>query len=260
LDRAFSPGTRGANPVRMKCLQCGGGLEYVQNAQFARCSHCCALYRNDNRHLSPIGPPDPDGSAAYAVQLGFQPRKANYTVVGLGGGVNLKINSGKMERDVKNKVSSMIWGWVIGAVILGVMVLVGGGIGIWVWMQSRDMSASANAAASPAAAKTAKWDGASPFSCGGAEVVKIEKVKASLASGTAISAAGNCQLTLVDVDVSAPLPIDATGNAKVTVTGGSLKGAPEAIVAGANATVAVTGATVTGKTKASGNGKITGVK
>ena len=119
----------------MKCLQCGGGLEYVQNAQFCRCSHCCALFKNDNRHLSPIGPPDPDGSAAYAAQLGFAPRKANYTVVDLGG-VNLKINSGKMERDLKNKVSSMIWGWVIGAVILGLIAIIFVGVGIWVYAQS----------------------------------------------------------------------------------------------------------------------------
>ena len=239
----------------MKCLQCGGGLEYVQNAQFARCSHCCSLFKNDNRHLSPIGPPDPDGSAAYAAQLGFAPRKANFTVVGMGG-VNLKINTGKMERDLTNKVSSMIWGWVIGAIIIGVMVVVGVGVGIWVYMQSKSMS-TASASGTP---KSVTWDGTSPFSCGGADIVKLEKVKATLTTGTAITAAGNCQLTLVNVDVAAPLPIEATGNAKVTVTGGSLKGAPDAIVAGANAQVTVAGATVTGKAKSSGNGKILGVK
>src|SRR5512140_1194228 len=236
----------------MKCLQCGGGLEYVQNAQFARCSHCCALYRNDNRNLSPIGPPDPDGSAAYAAQLGFAPRKPSYTVVGLGGGVNLKINSGKMERDLKNKVSSMIWGWVIGAVILGVIAVVFVGVGVWVYMQSKNTTASASG--SIAAPQSVKWDGTAPFSCGGVDVVKLEKVKATVAAGTAITAGGNCQLTLVNVDVTAPLPIDASGNAKVTVTGGSLKGAPEAIVASANSSVTVSGTTVNGKTKSSGNG------
>jgi len=242
----------------MKCLQCGGGLEYVQNAQFARCSHCCSLFRNDNRNLSPIGPPDPDGSAAYAAQLGFAPRKPNFTVVGIGGGVNLKLNTGKMERDLKNKVSQVIWGWIIGAIIIGTMVVVGVGVGIWVWMQSKDMNASA--AGSTAAPKSVTWDGTSPFTCGGLDVVKLEKVKANVATGTAITAGGNCQLTLVNVDVTAPLPIDASGNAKITMTGGSLKGTPEAIVASANATVTVAGATVNGKTKASGNGKIVGVK
>ncbi len=241
----------------MKCLQCGGGLEYVQNAQFARCSHCCSLFRNDNRHLSPVGPPDPDGSAAYAAQLGFAPRKANFTVVGVGGGVNLKINTGKMERDLKNKVSSMIWGWVIGAVILGLIAVIFVGVGIWVYAQSKSAAASTGGSA---ALKSVTWDGTSPFTCGGVDVVKLEKVKANVATGTAITAGGNCQLTLVNVDVTAPLPIDASGNAKVTMTGGSLKGTPEAIVASANASVTVAGASITGKTKASGNGKILGVK
>jgi hypothetical protein len=242
----------------MKCLECGGGLEYVQNARVARCSHCCALFQNNNGNLSPIGPPDADGRAAYAAQLGFAPRKPNYTVVGLGGGVNLKINSGKMERDLKNKVSSMVWGWIIGAIVLVVLVLVGGGIGIWVWMQARQMNASG--ASASAAPTTANWNGTSPFECGGVDVVKIQKVTANLPNGTAIRAGGNCQLTLVDVDVTAQLPIDATGNAKVTVTGGRLKGAPDAIVAGANASVSVAGTTISGKARASGNGKISGVK
>lgn len=108
-------------------------------------------------------------------------------------------------------------------------------------------------------AAAAKWDGKSPFTCSGNDNLRLNGVSAKL-STTAITASGNCHLTLVNVDVTAPTGIEAGVNAVVTVQGGSITGTTFAIHATANAKVDVTGAKVSGKTQAAGvNAKVTGV-
>ena len=119
-------------------------------------------------------------------------------------------------------------------------------------------AAHGGGAAATAPAKAQTWDGKAPFICSALDNVKLENVTANLTSGPAITASAGCQLTLVNVNVSAPVAIDASGNAKVTVTGGSIKGTTSSIVASGNAQVIVSGAKVDGKTQASANGKIVG--
>jgi hypothetical protein len=170
------------------------------------------------------------------------------------------INTSKLEQKIKNKVSSMIWGWIIGAFILVVMVVAAIGVGIYVWLEYR--SSNTTSTSVPGPGKTSKWDGKSPFECSGAENVVIDGVTANLPSTTAIKASANCNLTLTNVKVTSGVGIDASGNAKVVVRGGSINGTTNSIVASANAQVTVEGgATVSGgKTKTSGNGKVNGVK
>ena len=74
-----------------------------------------------------------------------------------------------------------------------------------------------------------------------------------------MSASANCQLTLTGVNITAPVPIEASGNAKVTVTGGSIRGSTNSVVASSNAKVDFVGTKVTGKAKTSGLAKVTGV-
>lgn len=249
----------------MNCLSCGGPLEYVQDVKFARCSHCLALFTvNDNgpqRWLTPLevrapnGQIDPSFTAVYAQQLGFAPRQQSHHVMGVGG-VGVKVNTGQLERAVKNKISGWIWGLVIGGFILFAIA------GVFVVVIVMAMRASTETArgADPSNAKTATWDGKSPFTCGAADNVKIAKVTAKLTSGTAIKATGACQLTLEDVDISAPIAIDAGASAKVTVKGGTVTGTQSSAVAGANAQITFEGTKVTGPTKQTANGKITGAK
>jgi hypothetical protein len=202
----------------------------------------------------------PPQQQAYGQQpYGQQQQQPNDFAKGtfdMGGGqhVKLTIDGRSPENFLKNKASSMIWGWIIGAVILGIMLITGLGFGIYIYMQASD-SGSAGSAAKAAAA--ASWDGTSTFECKGNDAVSLSGVKAKVA-GTAVKASGNCQLTLVGVDLTAATGIEASGNAKVTMTGGSIKATSNSVVASAAAKVTCVGTTVTGKSKASGAAKVTG--
>jgi hypothetical protein len=265
---AGAPGRR-MLAAAMHCLQCGGPFEYAgPNKEHARCTHCLALHsvvRPGHVQLldvrAPNGQVDPAFTEVFAQQLGFAPRKASHQVMGVGP-VNLVVNTGKIERDLKNRVSGMIWGWIITGIVLVLVAI--GGIVLWVYVrgQMKDAEAGNMPAAGTGAAVVASWDGKSPYSCGASQVVTIKNVSASLGSGPAVSALGACQLTLDNVNITAPDGIQAMGTARVTVKGGSIKATSgEAIHAMGNAQVSVDGARVTGKTSALGAGaKITGVQ
>jgi hypothetical protein len=259
----------------MKCLNCGGPLEYAgAQKEFARCTHCVSLFHHDaRRNLSPMQIPTPPGvnphtfAQDYAVQLGFAPRKASHEVVGANiGGVNVgvKLNTGKMERDIKNKVSGYIWGLVIGGIIIFLIIATFAGIGIYAYFQAKDMGVTGGGggggAAGPSApGKPATWDGKATFNCTGNDNVSLTGVSATLASGDGIHADGNCKLSITGANITAGTAINASGNARISVTGGNLKGTANAISASGNAQVTCVGTTVTGKTSSSDNGKITGV-
>jgi hypothetical protein len=171
----------------------------------------------------------------------------------LGGGAQLrvKINGMTPENYAKNEVSKMVWGWIIGAVIIGLMVVIGLGFGIYVYAQAKD---SGTGGASATAAAAGKWDGKSTFECGGNDQVTLTGVTAT----AGVKAGGNCVLLLTGVNITAPIAIDAEGNAKVTMTGGSITASTNSVVAGANAHVDLVGTKVSGKVKASGAAKVTG--
>jgi hypothetical protein len=167
----------------------------------------------------------------------------------MGGGAQLQVQiDGKSpENFVKDKASQMIWGWVIGAIIVVVMLLVLGGVGIYVWMQMRAGTTSTTAG-------TKTWDGKSTFECSGNDVVSLTGMKAT----AGVKASGNCQLSMVGVSITAPVGIEASASAKVTMTGGSITASQNSVVASAAAHVDLVGTTVTGKSKVSGAAKVTG--
>lgn len=265
----------------MQCLSCGGAFEWAGNGQYARCTRCLALFNNQGGQLTPIqvqapgGGHNPEFNAMFAQNLGFGPPPPGAGMGGagmgapppqqqhnlaagtfdMGGGQQLrvKINGKSPENFLKDKASSMIWGWIIGAIILGLIVLGAIGLGGYIYFTAK--SESGAVAAKTAAA--AQWDGKSTFECKGNDAIALTGIKANVA-GTAIKATGNCQLTLVGVDITAATGIDASANAKVTMTGGSIKATTNSVVASAAAKVDCVGTTVTGKSKASNAAKITG--
>lgn len=251
----------------MSCQKCGyfGGFEYAgPKKEFARCTKCLALYHSygpghqvlmDVR--APNGQEDPAFTAMYSQQLGFAPRQAETHVVGVGG-INVAVPTARIERDIKNKISSIIWGWIIGGFILLVMAIVG--VVLFFFVRSQQAQIENPAPAGGGAQKTVSWDGKSPFSCGGTDNVLVKGTTANLSAGPAVSVMGTCALELDDVNITAPQGINAMGSVKVTVKGGSIKSTGVAINAMGNATVDVQGATVTGKTNAMGAAKITGLK
>jgi hypothetical protein len=210
---------------------------------------------------APNGQVDPQFTAVYAQQLGFAPRKAQDQVVGIGG-VNIIVPTARIERDIRSKISGIIWGWIIGGIILAIMAIVGLVVFFYARSQMKSIDSSAGMpAAGTGAPQVVSWDGKAPYSCGASQVITIKGTTATLSSGPAISALGACQLTLDGVNITAPDGIQAMGTAKVTVKGGSIKSTGTAISAMGSAEVDVQGAKITGKTTTLGAGaKITGAK
>jgi hypothetical protein len=103
------------------------------------------------------------------------------------------------------------------------------------------------------------WNGAAHLECSGNESATITGVSSSLTEGPIVRAGGNCQLTLVDCNLAGPVVIDASGNAAVTLRGGSVIGAESSIVASGNALVTVEGTAITGPVSRSANATVTGV-
>jgi hypothetical protein len=170
----------------------------------------------------------------------------------LGGGqqLHVKINGKTPENFVKDKASQMIWGWIIGAVIIGLMVIIFAGVGIYVYIQAKSTT-------SPTATKTAgvgSWDGKSELECKGNDAIALTGITAT----AGVKASANCQLTMTGVNITAPVAIEASGNAHVTMTGGSITSSTNSVVASAAAKVDLVGTKVTGKAKTSGAAKVTG--
>jgi hypothetical protein len=188
-----------------------------------------------------------------------QPPQQQIAVHANVGGLNINATSGGgldtqgLQNQLKDKAKSQILWYGIGCGILFLVVVGIAGMGLYIWR-------SATAGGVPGGAVAAsKWNGASTFTCSGNDNVRIEGTSAKL-STTAVSAQGNCKLTLVNVDITAPTGIEAGVNAVVTVQGGSITATTFAVHATGNAQVHVTGTKVSGKTLAAPpNAKITGV-
>jgi len=261
----------------MQCMNCGGQLEWAGGGQYARCMRDLSLFSQANGQLTPVvvqapgGGWNPEFNNIFAQNLGFGPpqpgaqpmppqqqgmQQPNHNVgagqFDLGGGQQLrvKINGQSPENFVKNKVSSMVWGWIIGLIILAMIVLGGIGLAIYIYFQAKD----GGPAAGPKTAQVAQWDGKSTLTCAGNDAIAVTGVTAT----AGIKASANCQVTLVSVNITAPVAIDASGNAKVTMTGGTIVASTNSVVASGLAKVDLVGTKVTGKAKASGGAKITG--
>jgi hypothetical protein len=163
----------------------------------------------------------------------------------------VKINGMSPENYAKNKVSSMIWGWIIGGVIIVLLIITFAGIGGYVWYTAKNPGA-----APERTTEVASWDGKSTFTCDGNDAVTLKGVKAT----AGIVAGGNCQLKCDGCTITAPIGVSSDGNAKVTLTGGSLTGTTNAIKAEGISTVTVTGCTVKGKVSKEGLAKVIGAQ
>jgi hypothetical protein len=72
----------------------------------------------------------------------------------------------------------------------------------------------------------AQWDGKSPLECFGSSVMTVRgrAVTTSDAAQAIMHAAGNCELEIIDCDLSGPVVLEAGGNAHVTVRNTKLNG------------------------------------
>ena len=170
------------------------------------------------------------------------------------GGLNIKAGPGGVDtaglaRQLGERAKSTLYWYLIAGALVVVIV---GGVGLYLW---HTVSKALHPASGEASA--VKWDGKTPFTCTGDQKVTITGVTAHL-TGTAVSALGSCQLTLVNVDVTATTALEASGSAVVTVRGGKLNGSAHAVQALGSAKVTLAGTRVTGKTQALGAATISG--
>lgn len=244
----------------MGCTACGGGFEFAGGGKYARCVRCQALFSLESGQPVPIvvqapgGGNNPQFNAMFAQNLGFAP--AQFAPQGGHAGHVPQHTSGTGVGTmlVQEAKSAIVW-WLVGVGIT-VVVAVVGVVGV-MWLISEKQAELATPA-DPGSAKASKWDGKAAFTCGAADVVKLENVTAKL-DGTAISATAGCTLLLKNVNVTAPVCIDAQNAAKVTVSGGTYTCSQNSVVAQHAAEVKFEGAKVTGKSKASPGAKVTGL-
>lgn len=161
----------------------------------------------------------------------------------------------RIERKANQMISGFVMSVLIGTVALCIVTGVLGYVGFSIWRASSDPWAGGigNIEA------TAIWDGTGPLVCAGNQVLDVTPVSATLGVSPAITAMGNCRMTLHGVHVSAPVALQVGGNAEVILDGGSYTGSSAAIVAGANAHVVVQGALVQGPVQRSGGARVDGM-
>jgi hypothetical protein len=209
-------------------------------------------------------PPDPYQQTANRMQQIAADRlnPENYTVkaqVNIGG-FKLKGSSDKgfdtdgLVDQAKDKAKTELVWYGIGCAVVGLVIIGLGGLGWYVYAEAKKGSTAGSksdsgetASGDASEAKEEKWDGKSPFTCGGNKKLKIKGVTAKLDKDTAITAQGNCQLTLEDCDITAKVGIEAGANAVVTVKGGKVTGTEAAAKALANSKIKFDGTKVTGK-------------
>jgi cbb3-type cytochrome oxidase subunit 3 len=254
-------------------MMCRGELEQGgHEGKHARCHQCGALFEGEQGAWRPVAGQQPGvANHELAAQLGFAPQETGFERErredpGVAtheeiGGVAVKIDDhgmhvdeermrSRMEHRVEQKISQFKFGIVFSLVFIVVFIGLFVGVGWYVYKQVA--SASADRAGTTAEAKAAAWDGQTPFKCGGNDNVRLEGIKATFADGVAITAGGNCQLTLVNLEIEAPTAIKAGGNTVVTIEGGRIEGTTTAIDAGAKAKIIGAGVELTGKTKKKG--------
>jgi hypothetical protein len=262
----------------MQCLYCGGPFEWAGGGQHARCTRCLNIFtREQSGQLTPVvvdapgGGFNPEFNAVFAQNLGFGPpppgavprpppsqQPQHHLGKGefdMGGGMQLKLKvDGKTpENFLKDKASGMIWGWIIGAVIIGLVVLVFLGVGGYVFYAAKHTGDAPSAGS--VGGGVGGWDGKSTFVCKGNDDVSLSGVTAKT-SGTAIQASANCHLHLTGVNITAPVGIEASGSAKIDLVGGSINATTNAVVASNGASVDCVGTKITGKVNKSGGAKV----
>ncbi len=212
------------------------------------------------------GPMPPTPMQAAADSLGkaaadrLDPRnyevRANIKVAGfkVKGSTKDGIDTEGLKNQAVDKAKSTVIWWAAGCLVVALVVLGLAGLGGYIWWSARkSMSGTPTATAESAA-----WDGKTPFTCGGVDHKIIKGVAATIASGSAITASANCELELENVNVTAPVCIEALANAKVTVKGGTFNCSQNSAKAIGNAHVTFQGSKVTGKPSALGAAKVTG--
>ena len=187
-----------------------------------------------------------------ATELGFAKREANYSVVGVGG-VSVKIGTGKMVRDVNQGLRRTSGASCSEGSSCSFSLASSSSSSSWRWA-----GATARLQRHRRPLKDTSWDGKSTLVCATGDAMRVSNVTASIASGVAVKASGNCVLEPRGREPQCARRDRRLRECEGLARGGSVKGA-HSIVAGGNASVDVQGVALIGPTKRTGNAKLVGV-
>ncbi len=115
------------------------------------------------------------------------------------------------------------------------------------------------ASAQPAPAPTpvaTNAAGQQPIVCSSNEDIRLDGVVIQAGAGTAVTASGNCDVTLTNCQLSGDVGVSASGNSDVTLVGCTVQGSGEALMVSGNGDIHLENTTVQGEEMVSGNGEI----
>lgn len=217
-----------------KCPHCGAPAQIPPSTQFYTCGYCKQQFDTGWRQ--------PQVFPTKAVQ--------QQIIIVRGPGLGSDDDDSPRSAAPIQRSAATGCSWVIWAIVMVVVVIVAGGGAVYGVISKNSSFAS-----------KLVWDGKSPFTCSGNDDYSVKEVHAELASGTAITASGNCHFTCTDCTIKAPTAIEAGGNATVTIVNGTITGTETLADASANAHVNISGnATASGAIKQSSNAKVSAPK
>jgi hypothetical protein len=84
-----------------------------------------------------------------------------------------------------------------------------------------------------------------PIECVGSQAIIVSDTTVVVTEGPAVRAAGSCSITLINVDLRAPVGIAASGSASVVMTGGSIHADTKSVTTNGSASVNLVGTRLT---------------
>jgi LSD1 subclass zinc finger protein len=234
LGRARLFGDRGrADPIEssvmqpLRCARCDAPIDLPPEATSVECAYCRQIFRAPREAAPEVrarvvrveGPPVEEAARQPRVAIGSAVVAVIGKIIGL---------------IVPLAVLALIW-----SVTTGVKPLRWLGLAAW---EGKLLPGG--------------WEGKTPLVCSGNDRMEIRDITATFASGTAITATGNCEVHLTNCTLRAPTAIEAAGNARVFLVGGTVQGNNLSVNASGNARVESQGTKFLGRAKQSGNARI----
>jgi len=226
--------------VLVECQKCGAPLEAKPEARVTKCNYCgSANQAGTMRTLAAVTPP------------GWTPPKVWVPPAGMS----------IQGQELAYKAGTAIAGFTMFMVLVPLVLtcVIFAFVGAALFWGLRSIPVPGGSMSGAGVSVRPAWTGTSPLVCGGSEELTYTGVTVSLPGQTAIQAAGNCHVTLVDCNITAAQGVVASGNGTVVLRGGSVSGATGALTTEGNGEIDVEGARIDGAVSASRPGRIRGV-
>ena len=193
----------------IECKNCGAPLNVTERQKLARCSYCQRQNRvNQTRTVAQVTPPQWKPPVRWIPPAHFA-------------------QAGQQLVFRQKKVSIVQW---------LVLVLAVAALTMAVWWRTR-----------PAGSPSPLWDGTTTLTCNANGKVNIEGITANVTQGPIVKAADNCEIRIVDSNLTGTSGIVAGNNARITIEGSTIVAKKTGLEAGINTHLTMVRSKVTGK-------------